>query len=116
QAVHLIGMPEAQLTLAQGVTYLANAPKSTAPMDALYAAYYDIDNLPIGPVPMHLRNAANQVMKDLGAGKGYVRYEKNDPEQFKNQQFLPDNVKHHTYYDASLDRQPKRKSNGENQA
>lgn len=115
QAVHLIGMPEAQLTLAQGVTYLANAPKSTAPMDALYAAYHDIDNLPIGPVPMHLRNAANKVMKDLGAGKGYVRYEKNDPDQFKNQQFLPDNVKHHTYYDASLDRQPKRKSNSEDQ-
>ncbi len=110
QAVHLLGMPEAQLVLAQGVTYLANAPKSTAPMDALFAAYHDIDTLPIMPVPLTLRNAANKVMKDMGAGKGYVRYEHQDPAKFKTQQFLPDNVKHRTYYDSSQDRQPKPKS------
>lgn len=107
EAVHMIGMPEAQLILAQGVTYLANAPKSTAPMDALFAAYQDIDTERLDPVPMHLRNAANKVMKELGAGKGYVRYQQNNPEKFKTQQYLPDNLKHKTYYDSSHDRQPK---------
>ncbi len=106
-AVHMIGIPEAQLILAQGVTYLANAPKSTAPMDALFAAYHDLDTMPIQPVPLSLRNAANKVMKDMGAGQGYVRYEKNNPKKFKTQQFLPDNLIDRHYYDASLDRQPK---------
>ncbi len=108
QAVHMIGLPEAQLILAQGVTYLAHAPKSTAPMDALLTAYQDIENTPVAPVPLHLRNAANRVTKELGAGQGYVRYEQNDPNQFQSQQYLPDVLKHKTYYDSSNDRQPKR--------
>jgi putative ATPase len=109
QAVHMIGMPEAQLVLAQSVAYLSNAPKSTAPMDALFAAYHDIDAEPIAPVPIHLRNAVNKVMKELGAGQGYIRYEHQNQKKFKKQQFLPDVIKHHTYYDASADRQPKSK-------
>lgn len=104
QAVHLIGMPEAQLVLAQGVTYLANAPKSTSPMDALFTAYQDVENLPLGSVPLHLRNAANKVTKDIGAGQGYVRYERSDPEEFHKQSYLPDNVKQKKYYDDSLDK------------
>lgn len=107
QAAHMIGMPEAQLTLVQCATYLANAPKSTSPMDALFDAYRDIEEQPILPVPLSLKNAANKVMKQIGAGKGYVRYEKNDPQKFATQQFLPDNLKHRRYYDDSLDRQPK---------
>lgn len=104
QAVHMIGMPEAQLVLAQGATYLANAPKSTAPMDALFAAYKDVEEYPSAPVPLSLKNAANKVMKDMGAGKGYVRYEQIDPEKFRSQQFLPDILKHHRYYDDTHDR------------
>ncbi len=110
QAVHMIGMPEAQLILAQATAYLSNAPKSTAPMDALFAAYHDVETMPIQPVPLALRNAANNVMKQLGAGQGYVRYEQSDPEKFKKQQFLPDNLKHRHYYDNTNDRQPKRQS------
>ncbi len=108
QAVHMIGLPEAQLILAHGVAYLSNAPKSTAPMNALFAAYQDIENFPIAPVPLWLKNPANKVLKELGAGKGYIRYEKNNPQAFKNQQFLPDVLKQRSYYDNSQDRQSRR--------
>lgn len=107
QGVHMVGMPEAQLILAQGVAYLSRAPKSTAPMDALFAAYQDIESVPVAPIPMHLRNAANRVMKELGTGQGYVRYEHQDPQKFKVQQYLPDNLKHRQYYDPTHDRQPR---------
>lgn len=108
QAVHMIGMPEAQLILAHATTYLANAPKSTAPMDGLMACYKDIATERLEAVPLHLRNAANSVMKDLDYGKGYVRYERNDPSGYKTQAYLPDNLRDRHYYDNSLDRQPKR--------
>lgn len=110
-AVHMVGMPEAQLILAQGVTYLANAPKSTAPMDALFAAYRDIDHYPVLPIPLHLRNASNKVLKEQGMGKGYVRYEWDNPKGYASQTYLPENLKHQRYYDNSRDRQPKRKPN-----
>jgi len=96
-AAHKVGMPECNLILAQAVAYLALAPKS----NALYIAYKsvqdDIHNLPTYPVPLHLRNAPTELMKDLGYGKGY-KYTPN----FKNkedakQQYLPDELKNRIY-------------------
>lgn len=110
QAVHMVGMPEAQLMLAQGATYLSNAPKSTSPMDALMVAYQDVATLPDAPVPLHLRNAVNKVVHDLGAGQGYTRYERDNPENYAQQTYLPQPLKNRHYYDASLDRQPRKKS------
>lgn len=104
QAVHMIGMPEAQLILAHVTTYLANAPKSTAPMDGLMACYSDIEQERTEPVPIHLRNAANKVMKQIGYGQGYVRYEKIDPTKFEQQTYLPTNLLNKKYYDDSKDR------------
>lgn len=67
-ACHTLGMPECALALAQAVDYLARAPKSRALDDAWHAIAEDIRNYPNEPVPMHLRNAPTQLMKDVGYG------------------------------------------------
>jgi putative ATPase len=78
-AVHFMGMPEANTALAQAVIYLATAPKSnavyTAYQDAAAAASQEIAE----PVPLHLRNAPTKLMKGLDYGKGY-RYAHDEPE------------------------------------
>ncbi len=74
QAVHLIGMPEATLILSQTATYLATAKKSIASTVGISEALSDIDSENLDPIPLHLRNAANKVMKNLNYGKGHDRY------------------------------------------
>lgn len=69
-AVEYVGMPEAQINLSQGVTYLSSAPKSNASYSALLSAIKDAKQGSFG-VPLHLRNAVTNLMKDLGYGKGY---------------------------------------------
>jgi putative ATPase len=98
QAVHMVGMPEAQIVLAQCATYLASAPKSIASYAGLMAAMSDIDEKRLEPVPLHLRNPVNKVYKELGAGKGHIRYEFQDPKNHKNQTYLPDNLIGRKYY------------------
>jgi putative ATPase len=70
-AVHFTGMPEGFYMLAQACTYLATAPKSNASGEAYKLAKADVERRPDEPVPLHLRNAATGLMKDLGYGKGY---------------------------------------------
>ncbi|MDQ6884690.1 MAG: replication-associated recombination protein A [Candidatus Dormibacteraeota bacterium] len=100
QAAHFIGMPEANLALAQAVIYLATAPKS----NALYAAYgqvqEDVARTRADPVPLHLRNAPTPLMRKIGYGKGY-RYAHDYDEAQVNQQHLPDAIKDRTYYHPS---------------
>jgi len=100
QAAHFIGMPEANLALAQAVVYLATAPKS----NALYAAYSavqeDVARTRADPVPLHLRNAPTPLMKKIGYGKGY-RYAHDYEEAQVEQQHLPDAIKDRTYYHPS---------------
>jgi putative ATPase len=97
QAAHFVGMPEANLVLAQAVVYLATAPKS----NALYAAYSvvqeDVERTRADPVPLHLRNAPTPLMRKLGYGKGY-RYAHDYEESQVEQQHLPDAIKDRTYY------------------
>lgn len=101
QAVHMIGMPEATLILAQTASYLATAKKSIASTNAIYEALNDIDEENLDPIPSHLRNAANKVMKQLGYGKGHVRYpwlvEKQTGEKVE-QEYMPKNLKGKKYY------------------
>ncbi|MCI0707958.1 MAG: replication-associated recombination protein A, partial [Ignavibacteriae bacterium] len=68
-AIDLVGMPEAQLILAQTATYLASAPKSNASLIAIARASEDVKNLPNLPVPLHIRNAPTKLMEQLGYGK-----------------------------------------------
>ena len=101
QAVHMIGMPEAQLILAQTTTYLATAKKSIASTVGIGEALRDIDEERIEAIPLHLRNAANKVMKKLNYGKGHVRYpwleEKKSGEKV-NQEYMPKNLVGKKYY------------------
>ncbi|NQW17012.1 MAG: replication-associated recombination protein A [Chloroflexi bacterium] len=71
QGVHLIGMPEARILLAEATIYLASAPKSNSAYSAINAALSDIEKNGSPPVPMHLRNAPTKLMKELGHGEGY---------------------------------------------
>jgi len=96
-ASHYIGMPECNVILAQAAAYLAKAPKS----NALYVAYgrvqKDIKERQNLPVPLHIRNAPTDLMKDLGYGKGY----KYNPSYDKpvEQDYLPDELKGKKYFE-----------------
>lgn len=96
-AVNYVGMPEARIILSQAATYLASAPKSNASYMAISQAMEDVRNLPNLPVPLHIRNAPTQLMKDLEYGKDY-KYSHQFEDHFVEQQYLPDNLKDKTYY------------------
>jgi putative ATPase len=106
QAVHMIGMPEAQLLLAQTATYLATAKKSIASTTGLGEAMSDIDENHLDPIPLHLRNPVNKVMKGFDYGKGHVRYswkvEKETGQKVK-QEYLPKNLVGRKYYRKDWD-------------
>ena len=68
RAVETVGLPEAQINLAHGVTYLATAPKDRASYEAFFAAMEDVQKHGNLDVPMHLRNAPTQLMKEMGYG------------------------------------------------
>jgi len=96
-AVEFVGLPEAQINLAQGTTYLATRPKDNASYAGLLEAVRDAQEFGNLPVPLHLRNAVTSLMKDLGYGKGY-RYVHEDPAAKKEQGHLPDQLKGKRYY------------------
>ncbi len=70
-AMHFLGSPEGDLALAQAVVYLALAPKSNAVYTAYGAVLADIESRPAEAVPLHLRNAPTELMKELDYGKNY---------------------------------------------
>jgi len=70
-AFHFVGMPEGWIPLAQGVTYLACAPKSNASYMAYLEALKDVKEKGALAAPLHIRNAPTSMMKDMGYGKGY---------------------------------------------
>ncbi len=97
QTVALIGMPEAQLTLAHAVVHLATAPKSNAVTVALSAAVGDIRVGKAGLVPTHLRDGHYSGAARLGNAQGY-RYPHDDPDGVVAQQYPPDEVAGTDYY------------------
>ena len=97
EAVHFVGLPEARIPLAQAVTYLASAPKSNASYTAMSGALADVQKYGPLPVPFHLRNAPNSVMKKIGYGEGY-QYAHDQPGGFVTQTHLPNNLKRRNYY------------------
>ena len=96
QAVSFVGLPEAQINLAQGTTFLATRPKDNASYTALLDALTDAKEGGNLGVPLHLRNAVTPLMRGLGYGKGY-RYAHEDP-QAREQAHLPDALKGRKYY------------------
>jgi putative ATPase len=97
QAVQLVGLPEAQLNLAQATIYLALAPKSNAVIRAIQAASADVKAGLAGPVPPHLRDAHYPGAKRLEHGKGY-RYPHDFPDGVVQQQYAPDALADRDYY------------------
>jgi len=97
QTVQLIGMPEAQLTLAHATIALAVAPKSNAVTTAIGAAIADVKAGKIGPVPAHLRDAHYSGAKKLGHGSTY-KYSHDEPFGVAEQQYAPDVVLDAEYY------------------
>jgi putative ATPase len=90
QAVTTIGYPECAINLAHGVVYLATSPKNRSAYDGLRSAQKDIHTYGNLPIPLVLRNAETQLMKDLDYGKGYEKYTKAD--------LLPDKLKGKKYF------------------
>ncbi len=97
QAVHFVGLPEARINLAQGVTYLATAPKSNASYIAINTAQAEVRESGALPVPKHIRNAPTKLMKQLDYGKGY-KYAHNFPDGFTQQTHLPDAIAEKVFY------------------
>ena len=100
QAVQNVGLPEAQLNLAQAVVHLATAPKSNSVTTALGAAMEDVRTGRGGAVPPHLRDAHYPGSRGLGHGKGY-RYPHDDPRGVVTQQYVPDDLVGADYYRPS---------------
>ncbi len=100
QAVHFLGMPEADAALAEAVLYLAAAPKSNRVYAALGSARRDAREEEALPVPLHIRNPETPLMKELGYGSGYV-YEHDEPDHISAQEFLPENLRGRRYYEPS---------------
>lgn len=89
-AVQKIGWPEAQINLAHGVTYLAQAKKNRQAYDAFMAAKNDARQLGNLPIPKNLRNAPTKLMSQLGYGKDYEMYSKQDllPSKLKGKKYF----------------------------
>jgi putative ATPase len=100
QTVALIGMPEAQLTLAHATVHLATAPKSNAVTTALGAAMGDIRAGKAGLIPAHLRDGHYSGAAQLGHAQGY-RYPHDDPDGVVAQQYPPDEISDADYYRPS---------------
>lgn len=98
QAVSVIGNPESRIILSQCAIYLANSAKSNACYMAINKAQELVRQTGDLPVPLHLRNAPTTLMKDLDYGKDY-QYAHNYDENFVDQEFLPDEIKHTTLYE-----------------
>jgi putative ATPase len=100
RAVDHVGLPEAQLNLAQAVVHLATAPKSNRVALGIWGARSQVREGATGRVPTALRDAHYQGAKGLGHGKGY-EYPHDDPRGWVPQQHLPDEVADRTFYDPS---------------
>jgi putative ATPase len=110
-AVDFVGMPEAQINLAQGVTYLAMAPKSNASYMGINEAREVVRNTGALPVPNHLRNAVTGLMKAEGYGKSY-KYAHSQADGRARQTHLPQELLGTRFYvpkDVGLEIQIKKK-------
>lgn len=98
QAVDVIGYPEARIILGQCAVYLACSPKSNASYLGIDAALQSVREKGDLPVPLSIRNAPTNLMKDLGYGKNY-EYAHNHPGNFASMEFLPEELKGTTFYE-----------------
>jgi putative ATPase len=100
RAVEFVGLPEAQLNLAQAVVHLSSAPKSNRVMIGLSRAAADVRDQPAGLVPAHLRDSHYRSASRLGHGTGY-QYPHDDPQGWVRQQYRPEHLEGRRYYEPS---------------
>ncbi len=98
EAVHKTGYPECRIILSQTAIYLASSPKSNASYLAIEKASELVQKTGDLAVPLHIRNAPTQLMKEIGYGKNY-RYAHDYSLNFVEQEFLPDKIKGTKLYD-----------------
>jgi putative ATPase len=103
-ALELVGLPEAQLNLAQAAVHLATAPKSNRSAIAIWQARTDVAAGALGEVPAHLRDSSYRAAKSLGHGAGYEYphdHEHDELGGWVNQQYLPDTLRTRRWYEPS---------------
>jgi len=111
QAWERVGPPEARLSLAQAVVYLATAPKSNSLYVAEKSVTREIEESGPLPVPLHLRNAPTRLMKEMGYGKGYI-YPHDHPDGQITQEYFPQEMKKKVFYrpsDRAFEKEIRRK-------
>ena len=91
QAVHMVGMPEARIILAEAAVYVATSKKSNATYLGIDKALNDVSSKDTGTIPMHIRNAPVEQMKNFGYHEGYL-YPHDFPGHYVEQQYLPDKM------------------------
>lgn len=99
QAVERVGMPEAQIILAQAASYVACAPKSNAAVNAIFSAMESVRRVQT-TVPLHLQDSHYQGSQKLGRGLGY-QYAHDFPNHYVEQQYLPDEIRDAQFYELS---------------
>ena len=92
QAVELVGMPEAEISLAQVTTYLASAPKSNASYTAIKRAKALVEKTGTVPIPLSLRSARTKLTRELGYGEGY-RYAHDGETGWQAMEFMPESLR-----------------------
>ena len=96
QALHVLGLPEGRIPLAEATIYLAKAPKSNSAYKAINLALSEIQSSGMKPVPLHLRNPVTNLMAKEGYGKGYKNpHESNQPLNLSN---MPDGLNTENFY------------------
>lgn len=98
-ALAKIGWPEGRIILSECAVYLANSPKSNSAYLAIDAALEEVRRSGNLPVPLHLRNAPTQLMKQLGYHEGY-KYAHDYSGNYVNQQYLPEELKGREFWFA----------------
>lgn len=98
-AVMKIGWPEGRIPLAEATVYLAASPKSNSAYNGINKALQIVSQTGNQPVPLHLRNAPTEMMKDLGYASGY-KYSHDYPGHFVEQQFMPDSLRDTRIWEA----------------
>jgi putative ATPase len=96
-AFHFLGSPEGDLALAEATVYLATAPKSNRLYLAWKEALAAAKKTPGAAVPLHIRNAPTELMREIGYGEGY-RYDPDEPHGVSPQHYLPDALAGRTFY------------------
>lgn len=100
QALELVGLPEARLSITQAIIFICESPKSNSVVMAMNAAFADAENTIDEPVPIHLRDTSFKGADKLGHGVGY-KYPHDYPNHEVEQEYMPSSVKDKVYYEPS---------------